>query len=75
MSISAPAICRLRLLRPLSKLIGKTDQRDQEMHETLTDRERQVLQMVAEGLSSADIGAQLFISPRTVEVHRARLLR
>jgi DNA-binding NarL/FixJ family response regulator len=48
---------------------------EKEIHETLTDRERQVLQMVAEGLSSADIGAQLFISPRTVEVHRAHLLR
>jgi two-component system, NarL family, response regulator NreC len=55
--------------------LEKTDHTDKEMHETLTDRERQVLQMVAEGLSSADIGAQLFISPRTVEVHRAHLLR
>jgi DNA-binding NarL/FixJ family response regulator len=43
-------------------------------HETLTDRERQVLQMAAEGKTAAEIGGILSISPRTVEVHRGRVM-
>jgi len=42
---------------------------------TLTTRERQVLQLAAEGLSMADIAEKLFISPRTGETHRANLMR
>lgn len=42
---------------------------------SLTDREREVLQMAAEGHGNAEIGRRLFISPRTVEVHRANLMR
>lgn len=41
----------------------------------LTRRERQILQMVAEGSSNAEIGSRLFISSRTVEVHRFNLMR
>ncbi len=44
-------------------------------HETLTPREREILQLVAEGKTSHQIGQILFISPRTVEVHRANLMR
>jgi two-component system, NarL family, response regulator NreC len=43
-------------------------------HERLTDRERQVLQMAAEGKTAAEIAKLLSISPRTVEVHRGRLM-
>ncbi len=42
--------------------------------ETLTDREQEVLHLGAEGCSSADIAERLFISPRTVETHRANLM-
>ena len=44
-------------------------------HETLTAREREVLQMVAEGKSSPEIAARLHISHRTIENHRANLMR
>lgn len=40
----------------------------------MTGRERQVAKMMAEGLTSKEIARGLGISPRTVDVHRARLL-
>jgi DNA-binding NarL/FixJ family response regulator len=46
-----------------------------DLFDTLTTREREVLQLAAEGCSSGDIGSRLFISPRTVETHRANLMR
>ncbi len=42
--------------------------------DVLTDRERQVLGLVAEGLTNAEIGERLFITPGTAKVHVARLL-
>ena len=41
----------------------------------LSPRELEVLKRVAVGLSSKEIGAALNISPRTVETHRASLMR
>jgi DNA-binding NarL/FixJ family response regulator len=40
----------------------------------LSSRERQVLQMVAEGHATAEIAAKLFLSPKTVETYRARMM-
>lgn len=40
----------------------------------LTGRERQVLDMVVEGRHNREIAAQLEISPRTVEVYKARMM-
>jgi DNA-binding NarL/FixJ family response regulator len=44
-------------------------------YELLTNREREVLQLAAQGLPNAEIGSRLSISPRTAETHRANLLR
>ena len=41
----------------------------------LSDRERQVLKLVAEGCSSRKIGELLQLSPRTIDHHRASLLK
>jgi two-component system response regulator NreC len=44
-------------------------------YDTLTERERLILQLAAEGLSNPEIARKLFISPRTAESHRANLMR
>jgi two-component system response regulator NreC len=44
-------------------------------YDTLTPREREVLHLVAEGMTSGEIAGRLFISPRTAESHRANLMR
>lgn len=43
--------------------------------QSLTQRERTVIQLAAEGHSNAEIAEKLFISPRTAETHRTNLLR
>ena len=42
--------------------------------EPLTEREREVLTLVAEGLSNTEIGARLFMSPLTAKTHVSRIL-
>jgi DNA-binding NarL/FixJ family response regulator len=42
--------------------------------ETLSGRERQILQLVAEGKSSAEVATILFLSPKTVDTYRSRLM-
>jgi DNA-binding NarL/FixJ family response regulator len=44
-------------------------------YDTLSDREREVLHLAAEGLSNPEVGDRLAISPRTVETHRTNLMR
>lgn len=41
----------------------------------LTEREKEILRCVAEGLSTKQIAKKLFISPRTVEVHRSNIIK
>jgi two-component system response regulator FixJ len=43
-------------------------------HVELTRREREVLQLIASGHSNREAGDHLGISPRTIEVHRARVM-
>jgi two-component system, NarL family, response regulator NreC len=44
-------------------------------YDKLTVREREVLQLKAEGRTTAEIAQRLFISPRTVEIHRTNFMR
>ena len=45
------------------------------LHEVLSDRETEVLRLITEGFSNKEIGAQLFISHRTVDTHRTNLMK
>jgi two-component system, NarL family, response regulator NreC len=44
-------------------------------YDTLTDREREIFQLAAEGHNNVGIANQLTISPRTVEIHRLNMMR
>ena len=43
--------------------------------DSLSPRERQILQLVAEGKSSAEAAALLFLSPKTVDTYRSRMMQ
>jgi DNA-binding NarL/FixJ family response regulator len=45
-----------------------------DLYESLTERERGVLNLMAEGCTNIQIAARLFISVRTVETHRANVM-
>lgn len=61
--------------REIELYIKKVEHAPEDPYESLTNREREVLQMAAEGRTSAEIAERLFISPRTAEGHRANVLR
>jgi two-component system response regulator NreC len=67
----SPAVSRVMLddyVRQLSER-GITDRYD-----TLSEREREVFQLIAEGRANKEIAEILHLSPSTVETHRARIM-
>jgi RNA polymerase sigma factor (sigma-70 family) len=52
----------------------ESQQRRELMLAALTPREREVVDLLIKGMHHTDIGKQLGISPRTVEVHKARIM-
>ena len=51
------------------------DRRAERIRPRCSEREREVLQLLAEGLSSPEIGKRLFIATSTVETHRRNIMR
>ena len=56
------------------RLAATTRSASDQRLERLTEREREILALIAAGHQNRDIAAQLGISPRTVEVHKARIM-
>ena len=44
-------------------------------YDTLTPREREILHLIIEGHTNVQIAARLVLSPRTVELHRSRIMK
>ncbi|RZS90135.1 LuxR family two component transcriptional regulator [Motilibacter rhizosphaerae] len=72
-SLISPALAS-KLLTEFSTLIRRSDDREQVPAPRLTERELQVLKLVARGLNNRDIGQQLFISENTVKNHVRNIL-
>ncbi len=68
-SFFSPAIARVMVdeyVRPRREAVDR--------YESLSEREREIFQLVAEAKTNKEIAALLFISPSTVETHRARIM-
>jgi DNA-binding NarL/FixJ family response regulator len=63
-----------QVVETLKKLPGKETRINDARYATLTAREQEVLRLLAEGLPSKEIARKLFISPKTVENHRANVM-
>ena len=67
-SMLSPAVAQ-KLIRGIRERSGLSHPDD-----TLSDREKQILLLMARGATSHEIGDKLFISPKTVDNHRARII-
>jgi DNA-binding NarL/FixJ family response regulator len=70
-SFFSPAVARVMLDDYVRQLAdrGITDR-----YESLSEREREIFQLIAEGKANKEIATLLAISPSTVETHRARIM-
>lgn len=55
--------------------LNQSAEEQEQLHERLSKREREVLPLVSLGYSNKEIAERLFISVKTVEVHKANLMR
>jgi DNA-binding NarL/FixJ family response regulator len=67
----SPSLSDLAIHAYLKKVDGISN----DIYHTLTPREREVLQLAAEGRTTPQIAKVLFISPRTVETHRSNVMK
>lgn len=61
--------------RAIEAFLNRSREAQHDLYEDLSDREREVLILAAQGLKNPEIAARLAISPRTAETHRTNLMR
>ncbi len=71
-SYFSPAVSKV-LLEDYMRKLQRTGSEDS--YDLLTPREREILQLVAEGKSNKDVASLLSLSPYTVETHRANIMQ
>jgi DNA-binding NarL/FixJ family response regulator len=54
--------------------LGKIETKESKASPALTKREREVLQLIAEGRTTKDIASQLYVSIKTIETHRKQIM-
>jgi DNA-binding NarL/FixJ family response regulator len=54
--------------------LGKIETKESKPSPALTKREREVLQLIAEGKTTKDIASQLYVSIKTIETHRKQIM-
>lgn len=72
-AVVAPSTTR-RLLDRFASLLPSAEPPTHPELDQLTDREREVLVLIAQGLSNGEIAARLFVSEATVKTHVGRIL-
>ena len=70
-SFFSPAVARVMLDDYVQHL---ADKGIEDRYDSLSEREREVFQLVAEGYSGKEVASMLSISPATVETHRAHIM-
>ncbi len=58
----------------MSDYISRRDEDEADAYRQLTDREREVLQLLAEGAATKEIASQLIVSVKTIESHRKNIM-
>jgi DNA-binding NarL/FixJ family response regulator len=72
-SLISPSMAS-KLLNEFAAMVKRRDERKQVPGPRLTDRELEVLKLVAKGMNNRDIGTELFISENTVKNHVRNIL-
>lgn len=61
-------------MKLINEYLTSVEEGDTDTFDLLTNREKEVLTLIAKGFSNKEIGDQLFISVKTVESHRSNLM-
>jgi two-component system response regulator NreC len=70
-SVLHPSVAKLLIKDYLSRV----ERGEETSYDTLSDREREILKLIAEGQTNKDIAEMLFLSVKTVQAHRGNLMR